>query len=190
MSGSRDSSSDYYPYDMTQIADAISSGDFSAQINGGFNSNFSSFANSNIQNYGTFVFGFGTNDYSSMTPFEGDTTASIEGSVKHIIDTIQAKYKGIRLIFVSTQPYITAGSGNQSGVPVHPDGTVWEMNELIRDICQSYNIPWIDMFHEFGMNAVTRNTLTSDGVHLANPVGVNRYSALLTGQLEARGVQY
>ena len=190
MSGSRDSSNEYYPYDMTQVADAISSGDFSAQINGGKNSNYSAFASGNIQNYGTFVFGFGTNDFTSQTPFEGSTTASIEGSVKHIIDTIQAKYKGIRLIFVSTQPYVTAGYGDQSGIPTHPDGTVWEMNELIKGICESYNIPWVDMYHEFGMNAVTRNTLTSDGVHLSNPVGVNRYSALITGQLESRGVQY
>lgn len=190
MSGSRDPSNEYYPYDMTQIADAISSGNFSAQINGGKNSNFSAFANSNIGNYGTFVFGFGTNDFTSQTPFEGSTTASIEGSLKHIIDTIQAKYKGIRLIFVSTQPYVAAGSGNQSGIPTHPDGTVWDMNEVIRDVCQSYNIPWIDLYHAFGMNATTRNTLTSDGVHLANPVGVNRYSALITGQLEAMGVQY
>ena len=79
MSGSRDPSNEYYPYDMTQIADAISSGNFSAQINGGKNSNFSAFANSNIGNYGTFVFGFGTNDFTSQTPFEGSTTASIEG---------------------------------------------------------------------------------------------------------------
>lgn len=190
MSGSRDPSNEYYPYDMTQVATAISTGDFSAQINGGKNSNYSSFASGNIGNYGTFVIGFGTNDYSSMTPFNGNTTASIEGSVKYIIETILSKYKGIRLIFVSTQPYITVGYADESGVPVHPDGSVWEMNELIKGICESYNVAWIDLFHPFGMNRITRNTLTSDGVHLSHPIGVSRYSALLTGKLESHGVQY
>ena len=81
-------------------------------------------------------------------------------------------------------------NSNESGVPVHPDGSVWEMNEMIKNVCESdeFCIPFIDMYHKFGQNPLTRNYLNGDGVHLTSPNGVQRYLDILVGQLNALGI--
>lgn len=190
LSGSRDSSNEYYPYDMTNIADAIASGDFSAQINGGKNSQFSTLATATISNYKAIIMGFGTNDFTAKVPFHGTDITSIEGALKHILTTILTAYPNMRIVVLSTLQYVTVGSGNESGVPTHDDGTVWQMNEIIKSICESddYCVPWVDMYHAMGQNGLTRGTLTSDGVHLMSPNGVKRYDDILVGQLNSLGI--
>lgn len=190
LSGSRDSSNEYYPYDMTNIADAIASGDFSAQINGGKNSQFSTLATATISNYKAIIMGFGTNDFTAKVPFHGTDITSIEGALKHILTTILTAYPNMRIVVLSTLQYVTVGSGNESGVPTHDDGTVWQMNEIIKSICESddYCVPWVDMYHAMGQNGLTRGTLTSDGVHLMSPNGVKRYNDILVGQLNSLGI--
>lgn len=190
LSGSRDSSNEYYPYDMTNIADAIASGDFSAQINGGKNSQFSTLATATISNYKAIIMGFGTNDFTAKVPFHGTDITSIEGALKHILTTILTAYPNMRIVVLSTLQYVTVGIGNESGVPTHDDGTVWQMNEIIKSICESddYCVPWVDMYHAMGQNGLTRGTLTSDGVHLMSPNGVKRYNDILVGQLNSLGI--
>lgn len=190
LSGSRDSSNEYYPYDMTNIADAIASGDFSAQINGGKNSQFSTLATATISNYKAIIMGFGTNDFTAKVPFHGTDITSIEGALKHILTTILTAYPNMRIVVLSTLQYVTVGSGNESGVPTHDDGTVWQMNEVIKSICESddYCVPWVDMYHAMGQNGLTRGTLTSDGVHLMSPNGVKRYNDILVGQSNSLGI--
>lgn len=191
MTGSRDSSNEYYPYDMTQIADAIASGDFSTQISGGKNPCFSTLGVGSVANYGTIVLEFGTNDFTAKALFNGETDrTTIEGALHHIFDSILGKYSNMRIIVLSTLKYVTLGTGDESGVPTHTNGTVWKMNEVIKSVCEddNYNIPFVDMYHLFGENGVTRNVLTSDGVHLMSPNGINRYLDILVGQLNALGI--
>lgn len=190
LSGSRDSSDAYYPYDMANIADAIASGDFSAQISGGKNNQFSTLASSNINNYKAIVLEYGTNDFTAGVPFEGATVDTITGALKYILRIILRKYPNMRVVVLSTLQYVTAGSGSESGVPTHTDGTVWEMNEAIQAVCESdeFCVPWVDMYHAFGENSITRGTLTSDGVHLMLPNGAKRYADILVGKLNALGI--
>lgn len=190
MSGSRDSANEYYPYDMANIADAIASGDFSAQTSGGKNANFAVLASANIANYKAIVLEFGTNDFTAKVPFNGDAVTTIAGALKHILTAILTKYPNMRIVVLSTLQYVTVGSGAESGVPTHDDGTVWQMNEVIKGICESdeYCVPFVDMYHAFGQNAITRNTLNSDGVHLTIPNGAKRYSDILTAKLNGLGI--
>ena len=191
MSASRDSSNPYYPVDMANIADAIASGDFSAQLGSGFNkAGFTTLARANVANYKAMILEFGTNDFSAKVPFEGDDATSIAGAVRHILRTILTKYPNMRIVVLSTLQYVTLGVGTESGVPTHPDGTVWEMNEVIRGVCESdeFCVPWVDMYHAFGQNPITRNTLNSDGVHLTSPNGAQRYADILVGQLNSLGI--
>lgn len=190
LSGSRDSSDAYYPYDMANIADAVSSGDFSAQISGGKNNQFSTLASSNLNNYKAIVLEYGTNDFTAGVPFDGTTVDTITGALKYILRTILRKYPNMRVVVLSTLQYVTVGSGSESGVPTHVDGTVWQMNEAIQAVCESdeFCVPWVDMYHAFGENSITRGTLTSDGVHLMLPNGSKRYADILVGKLNALGI--
>jgi hypothetical protein len=191
MSASRDSSNAYYPVDMANIADAIASGDFTAQLNSGVaTAGFTTLASANIGNYKAIVLEFGTNDFSAKVPFEGDDATSISGALKHILTTILTKYPNMRIVVLSTLQYITLGTGNESGVPTHDNGTVWQMNEVIKGVCESdeFCVPFVDMYHAFGQNAITRNTLNSDGVHLTSPNGTKRYADILTAKLNGLGI--
>lgn len=191
MSASRDSSNAYYPVDMANIANAIASGDFTAQLNSGVaTAGFTTLASSNIANYKALVLEFGTNDFSAKVPFDGEDATSIKGAIKHILRTILTKYPNMRIVVLSTLQYVTLGTGTESGVPTHEDGTVWEMNKVIRDVCESdeFCVPWVDMYHAFGQNGITRNTLNSDGVHLTSPNGAKRYADILTAKLNGLGI--
>lgn len=191
MSASRDIDNPYYPLDMANIADAIASGDFSAQLNSGFNkAGFTGLSTSNIGNYKAMIVEFGTNDFTAKVPFDGEDATSIKGAIKHILRTILTRYPNMRIVVLSTLQYVTLGVGTESGVPTHDDGTVWHMNEVIRDVCQSgeFCIPWVDMYHAFGQNPLTRGTVTGDGVHLSAPNGAKRYADILVGKLNALGI--
>lgn len=191
MSASRDSTNAYYPLDMANIANAIASGDFSAQINSGLApAGLTTLATANIANYKAIVLEFGTNDFSAEIPFDSEDATSIKGALKHILTSILTKYPNIRIVVLSTLQYVTKGTGNDSGVVIHPDGTVWEMNEVIKGICESdeFCVPFVDMYHAFGQNGITRNTLNSDGVHLTSPNGAKRYADILIGKLNALGI--
>lgn len=191
MSASRDSTNAYYPLDMANIANAIASGDFSAQLGSAHaTAGFATLASSNISNYKAMVLEFGANDFTAGVPFDGDDATSIKGAVRHILRTILTKYPNMRIVVLSTLQYVAIGTGTESGVPTHPDGTVWEMNEVIREVCESdeFCVPFEDMYHAFGQNGITRNTLTSDGCHLASPNGAQRYADILVGKLNALGI--
>lgn len=188
MSGSRDSANEYYPYDMTNIADAIASGDFSAQTGGGKNSNFTTLASGNISAYKAIVLEFGTNDFTGDVPFSGTDVTSVEGAMKHILTTILTAYPNMRIVVLSTLQFVGVGDG--STTHAHENGTVWQMNATIKEICESddYCVPFVDMYHAMGENALTRATLTSDGVHLMSPNGSKRYADILTAKLNGLGI--
>lgn len=189
MSASRDISNSYYYLDMANIANAIASGDFTEQLKSGIGG-FTTLASANIGNYKAMVLEFGTNDFSAKVPFDGEDVTSIKGALKHILTTIMTKYPNMRIVVLSTLQYVTLGTGTESGVPTHDDGTVWQMNEAIKNVCESdeFCVPFVDMYHAFGQNGITRNTLNSDGVHLTSPNGAKRYADILTGKLNALGI--
>jgi hypothetical protein len=189
MSASRDSANSYYPLDMANIADAIASGDFSAQLNSSVvTSAFTTLATATISNYKAIVLEFGTNDFSALVPFDGEGVETVKGALKHILTSILTKYPNMRVVVLSTLQYVTQGTG--TATKVHEDGTVWEMNKVIRDVCESdeFCVPFVDMYHAFGQNSITRNTLNSDGVHLTSPNGAKRYADILTAKLNGLGI--
>lgn len=191
MSASRDSTNAYYPMDMANIADAIASGDFSAQLGSGLaTAGLTALAASNILNYKAMVLEFGTNDFAAKVSFSGEDVTSVEGALKHILTTILTAYPSMRIVVLSTLQYVTVGKSDISGVVEHDDGTVWEMNEVMKNVCESsaYNVPFVDMYHAMGQNGMTRDTLTSDGVHLMNPAGCKRYADILTAKLNGLGI--
>lgn len=173
----------YNPYSMVNIADALSSGDFTTQIANGKNSNFSILASANINQYKAIVMEFGTNDYTANRGFTGTDKTTVKGAMQYVVDTISAKYPSIRMVFVGTKKYVNIGEPMSN-----PNGTVFEMNSIMKQTAEENGIPFVDMVHLFGDNSNNRSILTSDGVHLSTPVGAKRYADILTGQLNALGI--
>lgn len=180
------SQEEYNPYSMCYIADAIAGGDFSQQVDGGKNTNFSILNSGNISAYKAIVMEFGTNDFTAGRNFEGTDITTLAGAVRHVFDTILGKYPDMRLVVLSTLQYVSQGNG--AATATNPDGTVWQMNDVIKLVCEEYCIPFVDMYHAMGENPKTRGTLTSDGVHLKEPYGAKRYADILTGQLNFLGI--
>lgn len=187
MSASRDPNNEYYKYDMTQIVDAIVNDDLSAQVRGGkTKAGFVALSTSNIAVYKAIVCEFGANDFTADVPFEGSTSSSVEGAMRYIIEQITTAYPSIRLVFVGTKRFV--GIGVDDDTHIHADGTTEDMNAIMRKTCEEYGIPFIDMIHLFGDTAITRSTLTADGVHLREPQGAKRYADILTAQLNQIGI--
>ena len=173
----------YKPYSMVNIADSIVSGDFSTQIANGKNSNFSVLASANINQYKAIVIGFGTNDYTANRAFTGTDKTSVQGAMQYVIDSVTSKYPSVRIVFIGTKRFVNIGEPMSN-----PNGTVFEMNEIMKQVAKENGTPFVDMIHFFGDNAHNRSTLTSDGVHLSAPIGEKRYADILTGQLNAFGI--
>lgn len=182
LSGSRDSSSEYYPYDMAQIVDAIVSGDYSAQISGGKNPNYSVLAAANFSQFGTLILEYGTNDFTAPAVIEGSGKETVQGALTYILTQLLTAYPALQIVVCSTLPFVGTAEDMSS---YRSDGyTVWQMNEIIKSVCEGFSIPFFDMYHNAGINDLTRSTLTSDGVHLSSPLGAKRYANVLRGFLD------
>jgi hypothetical protein len=162
LTGSRDSANEYYPYDMTQIAESFATHDFSTQISGGKNKMFRRLQDGNLDCLDGIILALGTNDFTAKASFNGEDKTSIEGGLKHILESILTVYPAMRIFVTSTMRFVNAGST----VSTHTDGTVEDMNELIRTICEEYSVPFIDILHNLGSNTITRSGIQGDGVHL------------------------
>lgn len=183
LSGSRDSTNEYYAYDMVSIADAIASGDFTTQIEGGKNAAFAQLQGMNWAAVSGIVLAFGANDFTAGTAFSGEDKTSVAGGLRYILPTILTARPTMPIFVTSTLRYVNKGDT----VATHADGTVEDLNTLIRGICEEYGIPWIDMLHNFGSNAITRMTLQGDGVHLNNATNAGkRYADVWCAQFMSK----
>lgn len=162
LTGSRDSTNEYYPYDMTQIAEAFALHDFSTQISGGKNTMFQRLQDGNLDCLDGIILALGTNDFTAKASFNGEDKTSVEGGLKHIFESILTVYPTMKIYVTSTMRFVNAGTT----VSTHTDGTVEDMNDLIKSICDEYSVPFIDVLHNVGSNTITRSSIQGDGVHL------------------------
>ena len=120
----------------------------------------------------------GSNDYGHDTPLGtiADTTdVSFYGALNVIIPALQAKYPSSRIVFVTpmhrygfgtnsatsqthTYDYIENGEGN----------TLKEYVDALKEVCERYSVPVVDMFTMSGLNPsleVIRTNYMPDGIH-------------------------
>lgn len=170
------------PYCMCSIVDALKAGDLTAQIQGGENANYANLLSLMPTATGIVIW-YGTNDYNGDCVFKGDTTNTIEGALRYVLSELFTLYPKKAIYVVSPFMY-TYAYGHQ---PVNPNGTVAEMIEAMRGVCEEFAVPFIDMSRESGFNQITRMTLTSDQLHPDTTAGRERLARFMYGKLRSFG---
>jgi lysophospholipase L1-like esterase len=103
----------------------------------------------------------GTNDWNYETPLgtiQSTLKSTFYGALKAIAEDLLSRENNPVILF------ITPLQSNRTGV--NADGVYMiEYRNAIIDVCQSYSIPYIDLYSVGGINAVNLNTYTSDGLH-------------------------
>ncbi len=131
----------------------------------------------------------GTNDYGHDTPLGtiADTTdISFYGALNLIIPALQTKYPESRIVFVTplhryganglTYDYTENGAGN----------TLKDYVDAIKEVCERYSVPVIDLFTISGINPAIADVKTAympDGIH-PNDAGHELIANLMANHLE------
>lgn len=170
------------PYCMCSIVDALKAGDMTAQIEGGENANYANLLSLMPAATGIVIW-YGTNDYNGDCVFEGEGTNTIEGALRYVLTELFTLYPKKAIYVVSPFLY-TYAYGHQ---PENPNGTVAEMIEVMRGVCEEFAVPFIDMSRESGFNQITRLTLTSDQLHPDTTAGRERLAKFMYGKLRSLG---
>jgi hypothetical protein len=116
----------------------------------------------------------GTNDENSPIGQLGDgpTSGTDEGTLRWIVETIEAANPKIRVVIVTPQ---LNTSGTAANVKLLADAEV--------EYAGSAGIPAINMFRLGGVNAVNLSTLTRDGIHPTQWAFDNFYGPVIAQQL-------
>lgn len=186
LSGNDEATHAQAPYSLYRIVNALEEGDVSAQIEGGLNENYVNLL-SLIPSATGIVLWYGTNDYNGNIAFGKDDGGtgqnSIEGALRYALTKLFTLYPKKAIYVVSPFMYSYA-YGSQ---PENPNGTVTDMVDAMRSVCEEFAVPFIDMARESGFNQITRHTLTGDQLHPDTTAGRERLSKFMYGKLRSLG---
>lgn len=116
----------------------------------------------------------GTNDESEPVGHSGDapTAGTVEGTLRWIVEAIEAAKPSIRVVIVTPQ-YNSLASA--AAVKLVADGEV--------EYAESVGAPAVDMFRLGGVNAMNLSTLTKDGIHPTQWAFDNLYGPVIAQHL-------
>ena len=171
----------YDAFCMTKLADAITSRNFSLQEKALVNTSDAAVPSYFADGLATLksidftkvcivTIAYGTNDWNGV-PLESADKTSVCGALRYSIETILNKYPHIKIFVCSpTYRYWMDGSGaftEDSDTKLGGDNyTLVQLIEKIRGVSKEYKIPFIDNYHELGINKFNRNLyISSDGTH-------------------------
>ncbi len=146
------------------ISNCISSGDFTSlenAINGleadkgttltDIRANFEVLRNLDFNKITTIVVLLGTNDYGSGTP----TLEEFKGAMSEAITNILTAYPHIQMYFISP---IWRGIGETTCTK----GYLPDYVQAEKEVCESFNIPFYDLYHNSGINSLTKGIYLND----------------------------
>lgn len=119
----------------------------------------------------------GVNDFSLNIPMgtKGSTnTMTFYGALKVLIEGLIAKYPDTKIGFVLTPQVNNTDATLQYKFDVqNTEGlTLMDYNNAIKEMCEEYALPVLDLYHNCGMNQLNMQTMTSnvtetspDGLH-------------------------
>jgi len=112
------------------------------------------------------------NDFGSSTVLgtinDAKTVDSFYGNMKAVIENILTIKPWIRLAFITTTYIGTAGYGflvNSAGC------TLKQYTEAMKQVCELYNVPILDLQTTSGLNAITLANFSDDSLH-PNAIGM------------------
>lgn len=175
---------EWRPYSMCNLADAIVSGDFSTQkanadgsiaaIPGYFSEHVNTLASIDFSTVDIVTIAYGTNDFTAADQLTSDDILdknTVQGALRYAIQTIGAAYPNIRFL-VCTPMWRCVFTDGQFDY----DSDTWENYwgyklpdyvEAIKTVANEYHIPVCDYYNEMGLNRYNWPVFftTSDGVH-------------------------
>lgn len=133
------------------------------------------------------VFG-GTNDYGGNKPLgtikDGKTADTFYGYLKNVIETINAdKNPNTTVVF-----FTPLKRGNFQGQPVYPNPNsvgykLEDYVNAIKEVCQSYSIPVVDLFNLSGIDENNVSKYTLDNLH-PNDAGNQLISKVMVEEID------
>ncbi|MDE0582248.1 SGNH/GDSL hydrolase family protein [Planococcus sp. A6] len=178
---------DYEAFSMMRLADAIVSGDFTAQeaaaVNLGKSALVEFLKNLDYNTVFAITIAFSTNDFRGDRPIgvNADTNATFKGAINYVIQTIQTAYPHIKLFFIGPtfRSRLSSGDGLNSDENGNTNGDfLIDFQDAINEVCALNHVTAFDFYRTSSINKYTADYYLADGLH-PNEIG----SAMLGNQL-------
>lgn len=108
----------------------------------------------------------GSNDYYDNVELGSpDSTKKDEfyGGLKKLCAGLKESYPDANIVFLTPLPGEFGGMHNSSNNET--GSSMWDYVDAMQKICAKYDIPVIDLYHNFDINADNYDTYTVDGLH-------------------------
>ena len=108
----------------------------------------------------------GSNDYYDNVELGSpDSTRKDEfyGGLKKLCSGLKESYPDANIVFLTPLPGEFGGMHNSSNNET--GSSMWDYVDAMQKVCAKYNIPVIDLYHNFSINADNYDSYTSDGLH-------------------------
>lgn len=108
----------------------------------------------------------GSNDYYDNVELGSpDSTRKDEfyGGLKKLCSGLKESYPDANIVFLTPLPGEFGGMHNSSNNET--GSSMWDYVDAMQKVCAKYDIPVIDLYHNFNINADNYDSYTSDGLH-------------------------
>ena len=108
----------------------------------------------------------GSNDYyNNVALGSPDSTKKDEfyGGLKKLCSGLKESYPDANIVFLTPLPGEFGGMHNSSNNET--GSSMWDYVDAMQKVCAKYDIPVIDLYHNFSINADNYDSYTSDGIH-------------------------
>lgn len=196
-------SANYDAFSMTKLADAVANNDFSLQdaaivntegdaVPGYFAKGVETLKSIDFGEVDIVTIAYGSNDFNGVrldNPENPLDVRSFTGALRYSIETLLAAYPHIR-VFVCSPTYrfwmdTEYAFIEDSDTKTNGWGyTTVQLLEKAREVSAEYKLPYIDNYHELGINKFNRGQYfpTTDGAH-HNPNGRKLIAAHIAKEL-------
>ena len=129
--------------------------------------------------YDYLTIGYGTNDWSSDVPIGeiGGAETTFKGAMSKGIEKILASNPKVRILIISP-PYRQNAQYRTNELGLY----LTDYIKALKEVAESYNLKFLDTYHQSGINYHTWTTYTSDGLH-PNDLGAERIGQLVVGEM-------
>ena len=167
--------SGYAAFSMWALADAVSSGSFTAQEEQAasgedyFSKQLALLKSIDFSDVDMIVIHYGTNDFTGNVNIDNesddDDTATLCGALRYSLRKIQTAYPEIR-IFVSLPIY---RKWNDTGAETYTNSSgnkLWDFCSALAGVADEFNCPIINGYKALGVNSTNNSAFSADGTHL------------------------
>lgn len=176
-------STQYAPFSMCELADAISTGNFTNQIEQAnisgavdyFAEHVETLRNIDFNEIDIITIAYGTNDYNGNVLLDNNNDkfdkSTFKGALRYSIETILSSYPNLRICLIAPTFRLWLSNGEiseTSDTRVNAnDDLLLDYITATLDVANEYHLPFVNPYYELGINKFNYNMwfTTNDGVH-------------------------